>query len=129
MAGQARSWVGRSNASVSCLGARSRETVLRLLNGVGAGSRSRRPAYVKRREKAVGIIEKSSFGDGLYKVGADIKAGTYRTTGGSGCYRARLSSSDTYDITDNHFGNGPQTLVINSAWFESQGCGTWVLSA
>ena len=84
-----------------------------------------REGQVQAAEQAV---ERNSFGDGLYKVGEDIQPGTYRTDGANNCYWAKLGSSNTSDFIDNHFGNGPQTLVIDSPWFESSGCGTWVLS-
>jgi hypothetical protein len=34
----------------------------------------------------------SQFGDGLYRVGTDIAAGNYRTSGGKDCYWERLSN-------------------------------------
>ncbi|MDQ3991063.1 MAG: hypothetical protein M3245_01965, partial [Actinomycetota bacterium] len=84
---------------------------------------------LRRREEAVGIqekaIESSSFDDGRYQVGTDITAGMYRAPGGEGCYWAKLGTSDGDDIQSNHFGPGPQTLVIDSPWFETSGCGTW----
>jgi regulator of replication initiation timing len=86
-----------------------------------------RAADLKEREAAVSLIEESSFDDGLYHVGVDIKAGTYHTTGGSGCYWAKLSSSDTFDIISNNLSDGPQTVTINSSWFDTQDCGTWTL--
>lgn len=68
----------------------------------------------------------SSIGDGLFQVGADIKAGRYHTAGAaSGCYWAKLRSSDTSNIADNSNSPGPQTIVIDSAYFQSTGCGTW----
>lgn len=86
---------------------------------------------LEEREEAVGLreafVEQNSFGNGRFEVGADIQAGKYRTDGGSGCYWAKLRSSDSQDIRSNHFGSGPQTVVIDSPWFESQDCGTWTL--
>lgn len=52
------------------------------------------------------------FGRGLYIVGTDIQAGTYRTAGGAGCYWARLSSLSTTSIIDNSASSSPQTVVI-----------------
>jgi len=65
---------------------------------------------LERREREVGIredfISKNSFGDGLFKVGRDIASGTYHTS-------------------RNNTSSGPQAVRISSAWFESNGCGTW----
>ena len=69
-----------------------------------------------------------TFGDGMYQVGVDIFAGTYRTEGGTYCYWAKLGSWGTPNYIADHFGAGPQTLVIDSPWFRSTGCGTWVLN-
>jgi hypothetical protein len=84
---------------------------------------------LERREREVGIrenfISKNSFGDGLFKVGQDIASGTYDTSGAGDCYWAELRSSDTNDIITNNISSGPQTVRISSAWFESNGCGTW----
>ncbi|CAN5642223.1 hypothetical protein BH20ACT21_BH20ACT21_26230 [soil metagenome] len=76
------------------------------------------------RAAAVTVVERRQFSDGLFKVGLDIQSGTYHTEGGSSCYWAKLGADDN-DIIDNFFGNGPLTVVINAAWFESNGCGTW----
>jgi hypothetical protein len=59
----------------------------------------------------------SSFSDGLFQVGTDIKAGKYHTAGAAGCYWAKLRTSANND--------GPQTIVIDSAYFQSNGCGPW----
>jgi TolA-binding protein len=67
----------------------------------------------------------STFSDGLYQVGKDIQAGQYHSDGGSTCYWAKLRSSDTSDIANNNMSSGPQTITINSAYFTSNGCGTW----
>lgn len=88
-----------------------------------------RSAELDRRaeelEAAEAAAEAASFGDGLYEVGTDIQPGQYRADGGGGCYWARLNSSDTFDIADNHFGPGPQTVEINGGYFDTSGCGTW----
>jgi hypothetical protein len=66
-------------------------------------------------------------GDGTYVVGSDIVAGTYRSTGGSGCYWARLSSLSTNDIIDNNLSSGPQTVEImpSDKAFLTKGCPSW----
>lgn len=61
-------------------------------------------------------------GDGLYIVGDDIKAGTYKSTGGANCYWARHDKAN--DILDNHLGGGPTVVVVRSSDFslEVSGC-------
>jgi hypothetical protein len=75
--------------------------------------------------EAAGAIE----GDGTYEVGADIKAGKYKTSGGSGCYWARLRNleGDVDSIIANNIGDGPQTITIKKSdkGFETTRCGTW----
>jgi hypothetical protein len=66
-------------------------------------------------------------GDGTYVVGSDILAGTYRSTGDSGCYWARLSSLSTNDIIDNNLSSGPQTVEIDPSdkAFLTKGSPSW----
>lgn len=72
---------------------------------------------------------KTSFGEGAYIVGKDIEPGTYKNSGSSGCYYARLSgfTGDMNNIIAN--GNTEASTVVTieqtDAGFESQGCGTW----
>lgn len=70
------------------------------------------------------------FGDGTYRVGKDIRAGTYRAPGGEGCYWERLR---------NFKGDGPDSVLANDlgaktpvvtiaagdAGFTTRDCGTW----
>lgn len=92
-----------------------------------------REAAVKKRENAVSkteqLIEDNTIGgDGVYEVGADIKAGTYKTKGSTGCYYAILNSSDTSDIADNNNIDGPATVTVrNGQFLELSGCDDWVL--
>lgn len=92
-----------------------------------------REAAVKKRENAVSkteqLIEDNTLtGEGLYEVGADIKAGTYKTKGAPGCYYAILNSSDTSDIADNNNTDGPATVTVHNGQFlELSGCDDWVL--
>jgi len=67
----------------------------------------------------------ASFSDGLYQVGVAIQPGQYQTDGSDSCYWAKLSTGDTNRVIVNHFGAGPQTVTIDSPYFESEGCGTW----
>lgn len=72
---------------------------------------------------------KTSFDEGTYIVGEDIEPGTYKNSGSSGCYYARLSgyTGDMSNIIAN--GNTDTstvvTIVQTDAGFESQGCGKW----
>ena len=78
-----------------------------------------------RRLVAIRMI--AQVGDGLFQVGADIQRGRYHTNGASrNCYWAKLKSSNTSDIIDNNNSTGPQTVVIDSPYFTSDGCDEWV---
>jgi hypothetical protein len=57
----------------------------------------------------------TTFSDGIYKVGADIKPGSYRTVGGSNCYYARLRTDDNSDIIANNITSGPQRMTVRSS--------------
>jgi hypothetical protein len=65
--------------------------------------------------------------NGTYLVNTDIVAGTYRTSGGVGCYWARLKSLDTNDIIDNNVSDGQQVVRIfpTDVAFMTRDCGTW----
>ena len=54
-----------------------------------------------------------------------IQPGQYQTEGSDSCYWAKLSTGDTNRVIDNNVGAGPQTVTIDSPYFESEGCGTW----
>lgn len=88
---------------------------------------------VRQREKAVGIIEReieaNTISDGTYEVGADIKAGMYKTKGtGDTCYWARLTSPGG-DIKTNNLGSGPSVVTVSNGDFLELNCGgaDWVL--
>ena len=51
-------------------------------------------------------------GDGIYRVGADIEPGTYRSPGpsNSACYWARLDAQD--EILDNGLSHGPSIVNV-----------------
>lgn len=72
---------------------------------------------------------KTTFGDGTYRVGADIAPGTYRSTGSGSCYWERQSSfgGGFESIIANEFARGQAVVTIQAsdAGFKSQGCGTW----
>jgi hypothetical protein len=92
-----------------------------------------REKSVAARERRVGIVEKTVAantvsGNGMYKVGVDMKAGTYKSSGRSGCYYAVLNSSDTNDIATNNLSNGPVFVTVYAGkYFETQDCADWVL--
>jgi hypothetical protein len=74
---------------------------------------------------------KTSFGEGTYIVGTDIEPGTYRNSGSSGCYFARLSdfTGGLNSIIANGNTDDPTVVTIKptDAGFESQACGTWTM--
>jgi hypothetical protein len=64
--------------------------------------------------------------DGVYVVGQDIAGGTWHTSGGSQCYEATLSSTNTSDIMDNNNFAGPDTVSLAGAKaFDISGGCTW----
>jgi len=71
----------------------------------------------------------TSFKDGTYIVGTDVEPGTYRSTGGSGCYYARVSgfTGDLGTILANNNTDDPAVVEIapTDAGFESKRCGPW----
>lgn len=87
---------------------------------------------VAAREEAVKVVEtavedNTLAGEGVYEVGADIKAGTYKTAGRRGCYYAVLNSTDTSDIADNNNLDGPGVLTVSTGqYLELSGCAEWV---
>jgi hypothetical protein len=70
-----------------------------------------------------------TFGDGIWRVGAEIDPGTYRASGGGDCYWARLAgfSGNLGDIISNGVGVPHPVVTISSSdtGFESSSCGTW----
>ena len=73
--------------------------------------------------------EPQGFGNGTYVVGEDVEPGTYRSSGTSLCYWARLSGfgGQLDDIIANG-NNTPEivTIAASDEGFETSGCGTWV---
>jgi hypothetical protein len=72
---------------------------------------------------------KTTFDDGMYIVGTDIQPGTYKNSGSSGCYYARLHgfSNSTNDIIANNLTDHPAIVTISASdkGFQSTKCGTW----
>lgn len=72
-------------------------------------------------------------GDGTYKVGSEMKAGTYTTSGSADssfpCYWARLknASGDFNAIIANGNPQGHTSVTIRSSdgYFETTGCNSW----
>ena len=71
----------------------------------------------------------TTFPDGMYIVGVDIKPGTYRSNGNQGCYYARLSdfTGSLYSIIANNITDNSTIVTISASdkGFQSKGCGTW----
>ncbi|MEU5725014.1 hypothetical protein ABZ783_24745 [Micromonospora sp. NPDC047738] len=67
------------------------------------------------------------FGSGTYRVGKEIKPGTYVTHDVQGCYWERQNSSG--NIIDNYFTNGARrvqvTIRSSDYAFNSENCGEW----
>lgn len=91
---------------------------------------------VVKRERAVGIVERrieanTISGDGVYEVGVDIRAGTYKSAGANGmCYYASNGDANGSNILSNNIveGGAPAvTTVAAGTFFETSGCGDWVL--
>lgn len=72
---------------------------------------------------------KTTFTDGMYFVKTDIAPGTYKSSGQTGCYWARLSnfSGGIDSIIANDNTDSPAIVTISSGdkGFESKSCGTW----
>ena len=71
----------------------------------------------------------ATMGPGVWVVGQDIKAGTYRTTAAveDGCYweiNARVGSDDIVQ-NDNPQGGRPQVVLRAGQVFTSARCGDW----
>ena len=72
----------------------------------------------------------SSFGDGTYFVGSEVRPGTWQASNPTSfCYWERLSgfSWELNDIITNDIPDGPTLVTISStdAGFLTDGCGTW----
>ncbi|WP_328347210.1 hypothetical protein [Micromonospora sp. NBC_00421] len=67
------------------------------------------------------------FDDGTYRVGKDIKPGTYITRDVAGCYWERQNRNG--GTIDNYFVNGAKrvqvTIRSSDYGFHTEGCGTW----
>jgi hypothetical protein len=76
------------------------------------------------------VTQGTSFGPGTLIVGLDLNPGTYRSSGGDGCYWARLSGfgGNSGEIIANDFTSGGQqtvTIAPSDVGFKTSGCGDW----
>jgi hypothetical protein len=71
-----------------------------------------------------------TFGDGTFRIGKDIKPGTYRTRQGSGgCYWERLKGfgGNLNDVLANELTDAPAVVTIlkGDKGFQTSGCADW----
>lgn len=86
-------------------------------------------AKPKATAAAVPAGPATTFGDGTYRVGKEIRPGTYKAAGGGGCYweRMRDFKGELGSILANENPSGSTTVTIKAsdAGFKTDGCGTW----
>jgi zinc-ribbon domain len=72
---------------------------------------------------------KIAFGDGVFLVGSEIRPGTYRAPGGSGCYWERdrdlTGGLNSILANGNPSGQTIVTILSTDKAFQSNGCGGW----
>lgn len=105
------------------------------LKGLEANLRERKSKLDRRqndldkRQREISSTENqianNTITDGIWQVGTDFAAGTYRASGGGLCYWARLGSADTFDILNNGLGKNPTVTINAGEWFETSDCGDW----
>jgi hypothetical protein len=73
----------------------------------------------------------SFSGDGTFRVGVDIQAGTYRSEGGAACYWERLRglSGAIEDMITNGVAGPPVQILPSDVAFKTQACGSWSLAS
>jgi hypothetical protein len=90
-------------------------------------------ADVTKREKAVGadehqIAANTIGGDGVYEVGVDMRAGTYKSVDNQDCYYAVNGDANGNDILNNNIVSGPAVVTVPAGtFFETTRCGDWVM--
>lgn len=85
-----------------------------------------REAKISTAEKAVAA---NTVSEGVWTVGVDIKAGTYRATNvSSDCYWMISRTGSNGDIIQNDIpgGGNPQVVLSKGQDFTSSDCGDWV---
>lgn len=100
-------------------------------------SLDKRSADLDKRAKSIKAEERQIAantvpGDGVFVVGEDIKAGTYRTSGPSSggigsCYYAfKTGTGSDADIIDNNLIDGQATVTLKTGQiFETKSCSEW----
>ena len=75
-------------------------------------------------------VPTSSPGDGTWRVGIDVKPGTYRSPGGEACQWARLSGFVGNSQIVSHVGPGANVVTIEPTdlGFQSYKCGSWTVA-
>jgi hypothetical protein len=102
------------------------------LDGRAASVKAAEKAVAKR-ERAVGLAETEIAnntipGDGIFQVGVDMKAGTYKTSGHRGCYYAVNADANGNRIKSNNITNGPAVVSVSDGeFFETSRCADFVL--
>lgn len=92
-----------------------------------------RERAVAKREHRVGLVERTIArntvsGDGMYQVGKDIQAGTYKSSGATGCYYAVLRNPNTFAIVTNNNTDGPAFVSVQDGqYLQTERCADWVL--
>lgn len=75
---------------------------------------------------------KPTIDDGVYHVGEDVPAGTYRlrdaVDGSDFCYWVKSKDAEGGDIIDNNLASTGrlQVTLKKGQWFSTERCGTWV---
>lgn len=88
------------------------------------------PSSVPSSTKPAGPATSFS-GDGTFRVGVDIQAGTYRSEGGAACYWERLRglSGSIEDMIANGVAGPPVQILPSDVAFKTQACGSWSLAS
>lgn len=78
-------------------------------------------------DRTLGATAAGQFGQGDYRVGHDVPAGTYQATDPTDCYWERVTSfgGETSDIIANGIGGGIVTIAPSDVGFRTSNCGTW----
>ena len=107
---------------------KAKEAVAKREGGVANGEDA-----LAEREKAVGLVEteiakNTISGDGVYEVGVDMKAGTYKSVDNADCYYAVLGDANGNNILSNNIVSGPAVVSVSAGtFFETTRCGDWTL--
>jgi len=100
------------------------------INATDKGFKSQNCGYWTQDLSAV-TTNKTTFDDGMFIVGTDIEPGTYKNTGSTGCYYARLSGFEggigEIIANENTDTSAIVTIGASDKGFTSHDCGTWTL--